>query len=79
MTDNTQFLKMIERMIKAGARRVGSADEADLEHFYQIRSILDEAIKSAILAQLAEGKSWSSIGLALGISRQAAFKKYGGK
>lgn len=76
MTDNTAYLEMLKRVIRAGARRVGQADEHDLKAFSDLRSFLDCQLSVAVNLQLSEGKSWQDIGGALGISRQAAFKQF---
>ena len=76
MTDNTDFFRMLERMLRAGARRAGNSDEYDLKHFVSLKDKLNEEIKNAVKQQLDNGKSWKDIGDAIGISRQGAFKKY---
>ena len=76
MTDNTGYLQCVVRMIKAAAKRVGDADEFDLAHFVSLRPLLDDQIKLAVELQRKNGKSWSDIGSALGISKQAAMKRF---
>lgn len=65
-----------ERMLKALARRTGEADEFELGELVGMRDVLEQAIVEAIREQLHYGKSWQSIGDSLGITRQAAFKRY---
>lgn len=77
MGDHTDFFRMLARMIRAGGRRAGSADEHDLREFALLKDELDLAIRNAVKDQLGAGKSWSDIALAFGCSRQAAFKRYG--
>lgn len=76
MTDNTKYLQMVERVIRGAARRVGDADEFDLAHFVSIRSLIEEQIRVAVELQRRDGKSWSDIGSALGVSKQAAMKRF---
>jgi len=76
-TDNSDFLAMVERMIKAAARRCGSADESDLAALHDLKRSVDVALKHAIQAKLASGRSWQHIGSALGLSRQGAQQRYG--
>jgi hypothetical protein len=76
MTDNTKYLQIIERVVKAAAKRVGNADESDLAHFVSIRDLMDEQIKFAVELQRRDGKSWSDIGSTLGVSKQAAMKGF---
>jgi len=76
MTDNTDFFKMLRRMIKAGAVRAGNADEHDLSDFAEIQEFFNEQLKIAIHSQLDQGKSWTDIGVGLGITKQAAHKRF---
>lgn len=76
MTDNTDFFKMIERMLKAGSRRAGNADEHDLAHFASLKNILEDQLRQSVWMQRNQGKSWADIGNALGITKQAAFKRF---
>ena len=76
MTDNTDFFKMLNRMIKAGGKRAGNADEHDLSDFANLKDSLEHNLYLAVQMQLEQGKSYSDIGQALGISRQAAHKRF---
>lgn len=76
MCDDTEFLKMLKRMIRAGARRVGDADEVELQEFLEVRRFFDEQFARAVKAQVENGHSWQDVGDALGISKQAAFKRF---
>jgi len=75
-TDNTAFFQMLTRMVKAGSKRAGNSDEYDLRHFAAIGRGFEFQLRQAVLMQIAGGKSWADIGQALGISRQAAFKRF---
>lgn len=75
--ETPEYLQMLARMIRAGGRRVANADEHELAQLVQLRAELEASIKHAIQGQLAAGRSWEHIGLALGISRQGAFQRYG--
>lgn len=77
--ENGEYIKMLHRMIKAGAKRVGAADEQDLKMFSDLKVFIDEQLKDAVRMQIKEGKSWTDIGAALGISRQAACKRFKGR
>lgn len=68
---------MLSRMIRAAGRRVADADEFELAHLVHLRNEFDQAIETAIHGQRSSGRSWEHIGLALGISRQGAFQRYG--
>lgn len=76
MVEDSAYFKMLERMIRAGGKRAGRADEIELKTFYLLKNKIEEETKKAVQSQMDQGKSWSDIGEALGISRQAAFKKF---
>lgn len=70
---------VVVRTIRAAGKRVADADEPELLRLIELRKELDEAIATAARGQ-HEGpakRSWAQIGAALGISRQAAFQKWG--
>jgi hypothetical protein len=66
----------VRRFMAALAVRVGDADEFELGELVALRDDLEAAIVEAIRLQLQCGKSWQSIGDALGMTRQAAHKRY---
>jgi len=74
--ETLDFLKMVERMVRAGRNRVANADEHELQAFYQLKLVMDQALEDAVNGQLQEGKSWQNIGDALGMSRQGAFRRF---
>lgn len=65
-----------ERFLRALSTRAGGADEFELGELVGLRDTLEREIVRAIAAQLKQGKSWQSIGDALGMPRQNAFRKY---
>jgi hypothetical protein len=76
MTENSDYYKMLKRMIKAGAKRTATADELDLREFVEVLDFFQDQVKEAVAGQRSEGKSWTDIGDALGITRQGAFKRF---
>lgn len=68
-----------QRFLKALAHRTGEADEFELGELVALKDDLEEAVVIAIRLQLTYGKSWQSIGDSLGMTRQAAFKRYAHK
>lgn len=74
--ETMDFLKMIGRMINATSKRVGLADEHELTAMYGLKLQMDQALQDAIQRQIAEGKSWSQIGAALGMTKQGAFRRF---
>jgi len=75
--ETIDFLKMLVRMMKAGAKRVGNADEHELSSLYACKLEMDKQLHAAIHLQLLQGKSWTDIGKALGMTRQGAQRRFG--
>jgi len=74
--ETLDYLKMVERMVRAAAKRVGNGDEAELAVMALLRDQIETAVGDAIQSQLEQGKSWAEIGNALGTTRQGAFRRY---
>jgi len=75
--ETIDFLKMLVRMIKAAAKRVGNGDEHELAALYSAKIEMDNHLQAAIQLQLSQGKSWADIGKALGMTRQGAQRRFG--
>lgn len=75
--ETMDYLGAARRFIRAAGRRVGECDEHELAELVGLRQALDEAEAVAVAGQRAYGKSWAAIGRALGITREAAFQRYG--
>lgn len=74
--ETSEYLAAAERFIAAAGRRVADADEPELRRLIALHEVLEQAVATAVEGQLTRG-SWATIGDAAGISRQAAFKKWG--
>lgn len=74
--ETMSFLGMVRRMIRAAGRRVALADEFELAELLALRGELDAAIATAVTGQHEGGRSWSEIGAAAGMSKQAAAKRW---
>lgn len=74
--EDAEYLKMLKRMIRAGARRVGDADEIELRTFSELQKYFDLQMKEAVHSQITNGKSWADIGRAFGVSKQAAYRRF---
>lgn len=71
---------MMGRMARAWSRRVGRADTYDLAEMIEFGRTFDDAVAAAIRiarAEQPEAWSWSAIGDAAGISKQAAYQRWG--
>lgn len=75
--ETSEYLEMLGRMIRAAGKRVAQADEPELRQLVELVRELESAIDYAISGMRENGSSWTQIGFALGVSRQAAQMKYG--
>ncbi len=82
-TEPREQLAMIRRMVRAAGRRIVLEDPSELAQLVALRAELDATIARTAKALHetpdANGHtfSWTAIGEAEGISRQAAYQKYG--
>ena len=75
------YRAMLGRMLRAYTRRVGEGDIAELSGMAAFAADADAALVDTVhrLRSTAGGAySWAQIGDALGITRQAAQKRFGG-
>lgn len=77
MTDNRDFYKAVQRMIRAAYRRASNSDPEDFSVLGDLSSFCRQAESDAVKSLRVKGYSWSHIGSAFGISKQAAFKRWG--
>lgn len=76
-----EFAGFVRRAIRAHGRRVGAADPEELAELVAMRATLEEAIATAVdgLRAAPREASWAEIARALGVTRQAAQQRYGGR
>jgi hypothetical protein len=74
--DHAEFIAFTRRILRAASRRMSAADPEDLAELIALRAAVDEAIDNAARALHAGGASWAHIGAALGMTRQAAQKRW---
>lgn len=73
--ETTEYLSALRGQIVAAGIRVGDAGEVELRQLsYMVRD-LDNALQVAARAQAAR-HSWAWVGDALGVTRQAAHKRF---
>lgn len=77
LSDHGDYLAMLRRMIRALSRRIGDSDPYDLALMLELRAELDAAIQTAVDSQRAAGFSWSDIAGPAGMTKQAAFQRWG--
>jgi len=76
-TDNVQFAAAVARMIRAFGKRVGQADMEDLQELLELQEVLNEVTGEAVRqVRKNGGYSWTAIGRAAGMTRQAAHEKW---
>lgn len=76
--ETPEYARMLRRLIRSYARRVGEADDVDLAEMVDIKRELDEAVAEAVRRQRElYGRSWADIARGLGCTRQAAQERYG--
>jgi peptide subunit release factor RF-3 len=68
----------VRRIIRAHARNVAeTGTEIDLEELAELRREIEDAVAVAVVGLYGRGLSWSNIGDALGVSKSAAYQRYG--
>lgn len=75
-TPTDEYLSGVARMIRSAGPRVGAEDPEALAFLCSLKTVLDEAIYTAVQAQKQAGITWASIGAATGTTREAAFQKW---
>lgn len=74
-----EYVASVARMIRAAGRRVAHEDPEQLAALAQLHQEVDEALMVAVAGQRASGIWWSSIGEALGVSKQAVIQRWASK
>lgn len=78
-TENDDYFAFTRRVLAAAAVRAGEADPEDFAAMVELSKVLDDAIGRAAVALNGSGRSWADIAAPLGITRQAALKRWGRK
>ena len=77
--ENDEYAAFARRVLRAYACRVALGDIEALTPMTDLASEIDTAIGQAVTGLRAFGYSWAEIGSRLGITRQAAWQRWGGK
>jgi hypothetical protein len=80
VTDTDELVEACRRILGALSRRVGEGDMEDLRRLVMLRVDVERCIIGAVAGLRADPDlpaSWSDIGRALGVGREAAYKRYG--
>lgn len=78
-SENSEFTAFVKRIVKAHGKRVASSDPEALADLVALRAELDEAIDTGITGLRAGGYSWTQIAAPMGMTKQAAFKRWGNR
>ena len=77
--ENDEYAAFARRVLRAYARRIADGDIEALTLMVILADDLDDATRQAIDGLRESGYSWAEIGSRLGITRQAAWQRWGGK
>jgi hypothetical protein len=75
--DNDEYFKMMRRLLRAASKRIELEDPTVLGQLMAIQQDLDAAVDAAAQSLHAGGFSWGEIGRQLGVTRQAAYQRWG--
>ena len=74
--EDSEFQAFVKRIVRAHGRRVASSDPEALAALVALRAELDAAIDQGVTGLRAGGYSWAQIAAPLGMTKQAAFKRW---
>ena len=77
--ENDEYAAFARRVLRAYARRVATGDVEALTLMTDLADEIDSAISQAVKGLRGFGYSWAEIGSRLGVTRQAAWQRWGGK
>jgi hypothetical protein len=75
--ENDEYAAFLTRVIRAYARRVALGDIDAITLMCGLSAELDTAIAQAVTGLRQVGYSWADIGSRLGVTRQAAYDRWG--
>jgi hypothetical protein len=77
-TETFEWLEQLSRQIeRALPARLGKADPEHLTYALGLATKLEAAIRAGVIAMNNDGRSWATIGDAAGMTRQAAWERWG--
>src|SRR5690349_4210600 len=77
--ENDEYAAFARRVLRAYARRVAQGDVEALTLMLGLSAEIDTAIAQAVQGLRGSGYSWAEIGTRLGITRQAAWQRWGAR
>jgi len=79
ITENDEFAAFFQRILRAYGRRVAAGDIDALAGLAVMAGELDAAMQHGVNGLRDAGYSWAEIAARLGITRQGAQQRWGGK
>jgi hypothetical protein len=79
VVENDEYAAFLGRVLRAYARRVAAGDVDALTLMLGLSGQIDTAIAQAVTGLRGFGYSWAEIGNRLGVTRQAAQQRWGGR
>jgi len=79
LVENDEYAAFARRVLRAYARRVADGDVEALTLMLGLSAEIDTAIAQAVTGLRGSGYSWAEIGSRLGITRQAAWQRWGAR
>ena len=79
LVENDDYAAFARRILRAYARRVADGDVEALTLMLGLSAEIDTAIAQAVTGLRGSGYSWAEIGSRLGITRQAAWQRWGAR
>ena len=77
VVENDEYAAFARRVLRAYARRIATGDVEALTLMLGLSAEVDSAISQAVTGLRQIGYSWAEIGSRLGITRQAAWQRWG--
>jgi hypothetical protein len=76
--ENDDYAQFLRRVLRAFSRRIAAGDIDALTDLNNIAADLETALHDAVTGLRGHGYSWTDIGNATGVTRQAAQQRWGG-
>jgi hypothetical protein len=78
-TETSEFTAMFRRLLRAYGHRVACGDIDQLGEMAAMAAGLDDVIHDAVTGLIDKGYSYTDVAARLGITRQAAWQRFGRK
>jgi hypothetical protein len=78
VVENDEYAAFIRRAVRAYGRRVAHGDIEALRDLITLATELETATDTAVAGLRAFGYSWGEIAHRIGVTRQAAWQRWGG-